>query len=268
MSEHRPQETQLENVLYEIMGWAEEKPTITLLQALERTGSINKAAQSVGMQYRTAWQKICRLGNLLPYPLLSKRIGGSGGGGSALTKEGKQLLDRLKLLQHEFRQFKQLAAEEPQEALTTIKTLRRIKMKLSARNVWLGQVAEIQKGAVNSVVHIQLKGSDQITSVITDASVQRLGLKRGMEVMAIVKASNVLLGLEVDPQSISARNILSGIITNIIPGTVNNEITVELPGGSTVTSIITSASVKRLGLTVDQPVSAIIKASDVLLALA
>ena len=38
--------------LYEIMGWAGEKPTIILLQALERTGSINKA----GMQYRTAWQ--------------------------------------------------------------------------------------------------------------------------------------------------------------------------------------------------------------------
>ena len=47
-------------------------------------------------------------------------------------------------------------------------------MQLSARNVWLGQVTEIEQGAVNSVVHIQLKGNDHITSVITDASVKRL----------------------------------------------------------------------------------------------
>lgn len=257
-----------ENILYQIMGWSEDQPTILLLQALERTGSINKAAQSVGMQYRTAWQKICRLGNLLPYPLLSKRIGGSGGGGSVLTEEGKQLLDRIKLLQHEFSRFKQFAAEDPQEALTTVKTLRRIEMQLSARNVWLGQVAEIEQGAVNSVVYIQLKGNDRITSVITDASVKRLGLAPGREVMAIVKASNVLLGLDIDPQAVSARNILSGTITHIIPGAVNDEITIELPGGSTVTSIITSASVKRLGIAVGEPVSAIIKASDVLLAVA
>lgn len=55
------------DLLYQIMGWAEEKPTIALLQALEQTGSINKAAQSMGIQYRTAWQKICQLNNLLPY---------------------------------------------------------------------------------------------------------------------------------------------------------------------------------------------------------
>ena len=141
-------------------------------------------------------------------------------------------------------------------------------MKLSARNVWLGRVAEIEQGAVNSVVHIQLKGSDRITSVITDASVKRLDLKPGMEVMAIVKAPCVILGLDIDPQKISARNILTGTVSNIIAGAVNDEITIELAGGSTVTSIITSASVKRLGLAVGTTVSAIIKASDVMLAVA
>lgn len=266
MSKHVSQENRPEDILYEIMGWAEEKPTIALLQALERTGSINKAAQTVGIQYRTAWQKICQLNNLLPYPLLNKRVGGSGGGGSALTEEGQLLLNRIKLLQRKFTQFKQFAAEDPQEALATIQTLRRIEMKLSARNVWIGQVVEIQHGAVNSVVHIQLKGQDRITSMITDASVTRLGLKKGLEVMTIVKAPSVTLGLDIDPQKISARNILTGTISNILPGAVNDEITIELTGGSTVTSIITSASVERLGLTLGTPVSAIIKASDVLLA--
>jgi molybdate transport system regulatory protein len=118
---------------------------------------------------------------------------------------------------------------------------------------------------VNSVVNIQLKGGDSVSSVITDNSVNRLELDVGKEVIAIVKASNVLLGRNIDPQAISARNILTGTISTLVPGAVNDEITIDLPGGSTITSIITSASVKRLDLAVGKEISAIIKASDVLL---
>jgi len=254
------------NIIYEIMGWSTGRPAIQLLQALERTGSINSAAQSLGMQYKTAWQKLDQINNLLPYPLVIKRIGGSGGGGSALTEEGRTLLRRIDMLQKEFSRFMQFFADSPEEAVNTIKTLRRLEMKLSARNVWLGQVKKIEKGVVNSVVTLQLKGGDKITSVITDNSVKRLELEPGKEVMAIVKASSVLLGSNIDPEKISARNILTGTIGALIPGAVNDEVTINLPGGSTVTSIITSTSVKRLGLAVGFEISAIVKASDVLLA--
>ncbi|GAB6191828.1 TOBE domain-containing protein [Desulfocastanea catecholica] len=256
------------NIIYEIMGWSAGKPAISLLQALERTGSINSAAQAIGMQYKTAWQKLEQINNLLPYPLIEKRTGGSGGGGSVLTEEGKNLLKQVDALQKEFVQFIQFFTDNPNEALETLKTLRRIEMNLSARNVWLGQVKSIDKGVVNSVVNIQLKGGDTVSSVITDNSVKRLGLDAGKEVMAIVKASNVLLGSKIDPQVISARNILTGTISSIVPGAVNDEITIDLPGGSSVTSIITSASVKRLGLIAGKEISAIIKATDVLLATA
>lgn len=141
-------------------------------------------------------------------------------------------------------------------------------MKISARNVWLGNVAQIEKGAVNSVVTVALKGQDTIVSVITDNSVQRLELAIGSEVLAIVKAPSVMLALEVDPKKISARNILKGTIARIVPGVVNDEVTLDLAGGNTVTSILTSASVKRLGLEEGLPVAAVIKASDVLLAVA
>lgn len=256
------------DLLYELVGWSGSSQTVLLLQALDKTGSINSAAQSIGMQYKSAWQKIEQVSNLLPYPLVAKRVGGSGGGGSALTEEGKQLLRRISILQKERSRFMQLFADDPQEALTIIKTLRRMEMKLSARNVWLGQVTKIETGAVNSVVHLQLKGGDKVTSMITDASVKRLELAQGKEAMAIVKASSVMLGVDIAPESISARNILTGTISKIVTGAVNDEITIELPGGSTVTSIITLASVNRLGLTVGKTVSAIVKASDVLLAVA
>jgi len=260
------QTTKPDTLIYEIMGWSVARPAILLLKELERTGSINSAAQSLGMQYKSAWQKLNQINNLLPYPLVSKRTGGSGGGGSVLTEEGKKLLGQIDLLQKEFAQFMQFYADNPGEAMETLKTLRRIEMNLSARNVWLGQVESIEEGMVNSVVNIQLKGGDAVSSVITGNSVKRLGLAPGKEVMAIVKASNVLLGSNIEPQAISARNILTGTINSIVPGAVNDEVIIDLPGGSSVTSIITSASVKRLEFIPGMEASAIIKASDVLLA--
>ncbi|TKB25209.1 LysR family transcriptional regulator [Desulfopila sp. IMCC35006] len=256
-----------DDIIYQIMGWTAARPAVLLLQALERTGSINSAAQVLGIQYKSAWQKLDQINNLLPYPLVVKRAGGSGGGGSVLTEEGQKLLGRIDMLQKEFALFMQFFGENPREALETLKTLRRIEMKLSARNVWLGRVVGVEQGAVNSVINLQLKGGDKISSVITGSSVKRLELAPGKEVMAIVKASSVLLGSDIEPQKISARNILTGVISTIIPGAVNDEVTVDLPGGSTVTSIITSASVQRLGLAVGGEISAIIKASDVLLAI-
>lgn len=254
------------DIIHEIMGWSADKPAILLLQAIERTGSINSAAQLLGIQYKSAWQKLDQINNLLPYPLVDKRTGGSGGGGSVLTEEGRKLLRQVAALQKEFAQFMQFLLDDPHEALQTLKTLRRIELNLSARNVWLGQVKNIDKGVVNSVVTLQLKGGDSVSSVITENSIKRLELEVGKDAMAIVKASNVLLGSEIDPGALSARNILTGTISTIVPGAVNDEITIDLPGGSTVISIITSASVKRLGLVVGKKMSAIIKASDVLLA--
>jgi molybdopterin-binding protein len=63
---------------------------------------------------------------------------------------------------------------------------------------------------------------------------------------------------------ISARNILKGKIVKIVPGAVNSEITIELPGGATIVSVITNDSVDQLALAVGKEAYAIIKASNVM----
>jgi molybdopterin-binding protein len=65
---------------------------------------------------------------------------------------------------------------------------------------------------------------------------------------------------------ISARNTLKGRVKHIAPGAVNTEVTVELPGGAEVVSIITKASAERLHLTPGMEVYAVIKSSDVMIA--
>ena len=68
-------------------------------------------------------------------------------------------------------------------------------MKLSARNQLKGKVVEIQEGAVNGIVKIDLGGC-VISSVITMASIRELGLRVGGEAYAIIKASNVMIGVD------------------------------------------------------------------------
>ena len=93
-----------------------------------------------------------------------------------------------------------------------------------------------------------------------------MGLQVGSEVMTVVKASSVMLGLEIDPAKISARNILPGTVKRIETGAVNDVVTLDLAGGNTLTSVITTSSVKHLGLAPGMRALAVIKASEVMLA--
>jgi molybdopterin-binding protein len=69
-------------------------------------------------------------------------------------------------------------------------------MKVSARNVLKGRVKNIKHGAVNSEVVLQLPNGLEIVSVVTKASTENLGLKEGKDVYAIIKATNVILGID------------------------------------------------------------------------
>jgi len=68
-------------------------------------------------------------------------------------------------------------------------------MQLSARNQLKGRVIEVQEGAVEAVVKIDVAGQ-RITSVVTLEAVRELGLTAGSEVVAIIKADHVMLGVE------------------------------------------------------------------------
>lgn len=258
----------LSQTLQHILGWSGgENVAIRLLEQIDACGSINRAAKAADLSYKSAWEKIETLNNLSAKPLVIRQVGGSGGGGTVLTDEGRELLRQVALLRREFAAFVDFFGAQPEDALSALKSLRRFEMKVSARNVWAGTVARIDKGAVNSVVEVALKGGDTVVAVITDNSVIRLGLEPGTEVLALVKAPSVMLGRDVKRQSISARNVLTGKVERIVPGVVNDEVIIDLPGGSTVTAINTSESVRRLGLAPGMEVAAIFKASSVLLAI-
>lgn len=69
-------------------------------------------------------------------------------------------------------------------------------MKLSARNLLKGKVVKIVKGAVNSEVTIELPGGEKLISIITNASVASLGLRKGKEAYAVIKASSIMVAVD------------------------------------------------------------------------
>jgi molybdopterin-binding protein len=70
------------------------------------------------------------------------------------------------------------------------------KMKISARNVFKGKVAEVKPGNVNTEVIIDIPGGLQIVSMISKDSAAQLGLKKGKVAYAVIKASAVMVAVD------------------------------------------------------------------------
>ena len=136
-------------------------------------------------------------------------------------------------------------------------------MKLSARNQFKGIVKEINEGAVNSVVKVELPKGQIITSTITKEAVADLGLEVGTEAVAVIKSTSVMVST--DTKGLSARNKLNCKVTDINEGAVNSVVKVELEGGEVVSSTITCEAVKELGLELGSQATAVIKATEVMI---
>jgi molybdate transport system regulatory protein len=141
-------------------------------------------------------------------------------------------------------------------------------MKASARNQFSGTVSEVVLGAVNAEVHISLKGGATIVAAITKDSVDNLAIKTGTEVIALVKAPQIIIVTDFGGYRLSARNQLPGTITNVKIGAINAEVDITLQGGEEVAATVTNESVETLGLSKGQSATVVFKAGAVILAVA
>jgi molybdopterin-binding protein len=69
-------------------------------------------------------------------------------------------------------------------------------MKISARNILKGQIVEVTKGATTSHVRIDIGGGAVVTASITNEAVADLGLAKGKQAYAVVKASDVMVAVD------------------------------------------------------------------------
>jgi len=238
---------------------------VELLRKIAETGSITQAAKAVNMSYKTAWDTINALNNLAEEPLVVSAPGGRHGGGSRLTDYAQRQLELYTAVEAEYQRFLHKLGEHIDDLDGFFHFMRGLLMQTSARNQFSGKIAAIKAGPINAEVTVDLGGGDLITALITAESANNLGLREGADVYALVKATSIIVIPGTETVRLSARNQLRGTIILCKQGPVNSEIVIQLPGGKTVTAVITHESAGNLGLKEGEPATAVFKATSIIL---
>ncbi|ATM96753.1 DNA-binding transcriptional regulator ModE [Yersinia frederiksenii] len=139
-------------------------------------------------------------------------------------------------------------------------------MSISARNQLAGTVHSIIEGSVNDEVVLTLEGGEKLTTVITKTSCKALGLAVGKPAVALIKAPWVILASVDCGLHFSARNQFTGKVQTVTQGAVNSTIHVVTVNGLMLISVITNESLEEMALSVGSEVTALFKASSVIVA--
>jgi molybdate transport system regulatory protein len=112
--------------------------------------------------------------------------------------------------------------------------------KTSARNTFFGKIREIHRGDIQSKVEMVTLGGDLVTTIITNDSLHRLGLKPGRMISAEIKAPLVVLYKAAEEPKCSAENRFQGIVIRINKGRITTEYVVRIADGTELCSLVSS----------------------------
>jgi molybdate transport system regulatory protein len=146
--------------------------------------------------------------------------------------------------------------------------LAELRTRTSARNLLAGHVVGVHRGEILSEVTLQTSDGHRVTSVITNTSLENLGLKRDAPVIGMIKAPLVTLSTGEDPPTTSAPNVFRGCVTAVRSDGIMVEVIAELQGGVEVCALITAGSLERMQLVVEDNAWVVIDTSAVVLSLA
>lgn len=240
---------------------------IQLLEAVARLGSITAGAKAAGLSYKAAWDALDAMANLFGQPLLETRSGGHAGGGARLTPAGLSVVKSFHRLEAELARV--LARLEPDLAGTGIRPHQLVSgflMKTSARNALRGTIIDIVSDALTAEVAVSVNAETTIYALVTNESVQGLGLVPGREAIVLVKAPFVILAPGGQPPTVSARNCVPGTIVRCETSPVNCEVVLDIGEGRTLAATTTAHSARALNLVPGSSVYALIDAAHVLVA--
>jgi molybdate transport system regulatory protein len=138
-------------------------------------------------------------------------------------------------------------------------------MRLSIRNQFDGVVHSVTRGEVMAIVRTALTGGQEVTSAITLEAVDDLGLASGVQVRVLIKSTEIALATE-KPNGVSIRNQLPGTVSAVDHGAVMTTVKVTIAGGQTLTAAITKDGAEDLALAPGAAVTALVKSTEVSLA--
>ncbi len=237
---------------------------IRLLEAVAEHGSIAKAAKALGFSYKTAWDAVNAINNLLPSPAFITKAGGRGGGGGAeVTPEGLRLIKTFYRLEERLGRLSSQIAEEGLEGQEDL-LLFTLGVSFSTRNVFQCEVLTVDKGPVDVEVTLRAPPDDRIVALVTNDAARELALAPARKALALVKAPFVELrarrGAERKP------NQFFGKVLRRSDSETKSEIVLDIGGARTMTAVVSRGVADALKLAPGVETAAHFEAGDVILA--
>lgn len=151
-----------------------------LLKTIDEERSLRRACQKLGISYKHAWMMLKKMNEALGEPAVVTVRGGKDQG-TFLTDLGRKLLV-------EYETNKKLI----NEAVEDETSWENVGFKLSARNKLPGKVVDIEKSGLVSKLTIEIEPSI-LTSVVTEEAVEKLNIKPGDRIYAVIKSTEVMV---------------------------------------------------------------------------
>lgn len=236
------------------LGAVLSESRIRLLEAIDRCGSLNRAAREVPLSYKAAWEALDTMNRLAPEPLVERLTGGRGGGGTRLTGYARQLVRLHRAMESSQQDILDRIGPVPDDAdAPTLRGLiRRLGMRSSARNQFATRVTALSERGGLVDVRLQLGDAEAAASgptllaTITPESAELLGLAPGREVWALVKAPAVRLVVRPARRPPPGRNQLAGRVVQLRPGATRTAVTLDLGGGEALHAAVPAQAAAAL----------------------
>ena len=240
---------------------------LQLLRLVDEHGSISAAAKILGVSYKAAWEAVEQINNMSPQPILVRKTGGERGGGTVLTGHGINFLQFMTNFDDQFQAFLENLGSVGDGMQMFTQYMQAIKFSTSAGNLFAGKIVSLTRGQVMGEVVLDIGHGDTIVALVSNQSTKNLGLRLGSNVYALIQSSSIIITKESGFKS-SARNHLVGKVSRLDFSGVGGEVGVQLEGGKVVSAVVTSESAQNMDIHIGDSVSALFKATQVILATA
>jgi molybdate transport system regulatory protein len=238
---------------------------IKLLKAVAEHGSISKAAKAVGFSYKTAWDSVDAINNLLPRPAFVTKMGGSGGGGgAAVTEEGLRLIETFNKIEDKLKRLSRLISEAGLEGNEEL-LLFTFGARISTRNVFQAVVHKIKTGPVDVELSLCCTTGAIIYAVVTNEAAKELELEPGKKVLALIKAYAITVSAPNTENTLVGNSIL-GTVTRLIKAKDNCQIILDIGDSKSLTAVIPRKNSEYLLIKRGSQLQAHFKPEDVILA--
>jgi molybdate transport system regulatory protein len=245
------------------LGAVLDERRVRLLEAIAEHGALNRAARTVPLSYKTAWDLLQAMDALAPQPLVERHTGGAGGGGMRLTAYARQLLALYRAMQSSQQDVLDRlppsvldeaagddAASPDATALRAL--LRKLQVKSSARNQLPVRVQALRPrgGLVDVALHWSAgahDAGDTLVATVTPEAATDMALRPGASVFLLVKAPSVRV-LSRRPPARPGRNVLPVRVRSVQAGAQHCTLRLALAEDRGLSAVLPRDQAEALGV--------------------